>query len=306
MFFKFFWFLRRNRIDILHVHLAGCFLFALTAAFIANVKLRIITWHNMYSYPQRKRVNLKFLPSLGSFLILQYAANISHQIIAVSNMVKEYNCDYYSIARDKVAVIYNGINSNYILNQDLILSNKKENHKYKIGVVGKLIYQKGHIYLVDAMLELIKMIPNIELLIIGDGPLREALNKKCSDLNLNEYVNFLGNRSDVKEQLLKLNLFIMPSLFEGFSIALLEAMSAKVPIIATNVGGNSEAISHMNEGILIEPKKSKSIVESVRYAYENNFAVEKMAENAYAKFKTNFTVDIMMAQLYDIYEIVWN
>lgn len=93
----------------------------------------------------------------------------------------------------------------------------------------------------------------------------------------------------------------MPSLFEGFSIALLEAMAIALPIIATDVGGNAEAIINDKSGVIIPDKNINSLVEAIEYAYNNNIKTKEMGLNARKRFDQNFTIQRMMTSLDSIY-----
>ena len=109
--------------------------------------------------------------------------------------------------------------------------------------MGALQRQKGYFIMLDAVKEIIKKYPFIILKILGRGPDEEKIKKYICNNKLSDNVVLFGNRNDVPSILFKSDLFLMTSLWEGFSIALLEAMAVGLPIIATDVGGNSEAIN---------------------------------------------------------------
>ena len=93
----------------------------------------------------------------------------------------------------------------------------------------------------------------------------------------------------------------MVSLREGFSLAVLEAMSSSLPIIATNVGGNSEAVIHGESGLIIAPKNTNDIITSVRELFKDKEKKLRLSKNAFARFKDNFTSQQMMSKLYQCY-----
>jgi len=296
-------FLIKARIHLVHVHLTGCFIFALTAAFIAKTKTKIISWHNTYSYPYGERKPLQFKPTLYSYIILKYSAILSHKIVAVSERVKKMNCSFYNIDPEKVTVIHNGIDfSQKKADSKPDLMNAHEKDKpFTIGTVGSLIPQKGHRYLIEAIEVVQPEIPNLSVLIVGDGPLKDDLINETEKRCLQDAIKFLGWRNDVPELLRGLDLWVMPSLHEGFSIALLEAMAAKRPIIATDAGGNAEAIQNKENGLLIQSQSVKELADAILYFFKNPEERIRMGVNAQRTYQKGFTANIMSRKFDALY-----
>lgn len=122
-----------------------------------------------------------------------------------------------------------------------------------IAVVGTLKEQKGHRYLVEAGKEILSKRQNLHFLFIGDGPLLQELNRQAAESGLTERIHFLGNRDDVPDLLAASDLFVLPSLWEGLPMALIEAMASGMPIVATRVSGTQKAIIHEESGLLVPP-----------------------------------------------------
>lgn len=296
-------FLRNNEIDLIHVHLTGCFIFALSAAFFAKTKTKIISWHNTYSYPYGERKPLQFKPTLFSYIILKYSAFLSHNIVAVSERVKKMNCSFYNIDPEKVTVIHNGIDfcqKKADSKPDLMNAHEKDN-PFTIGTVGSLIPQKGHRYLIEAIEVVQPEIPNLSVLIVGDGPLKDDLINETEKRCLQDVIKFLGWRDDVPELLRSLDLWVMPSLYEGFSIALLEAMAAKRPIIATDAGGNAEAVQNKENGLLIQSQSVKELADAILYFFKNQEERIRMGVNAQRTYQKGFTANIMSRKFDALY-----
>jgi glycosyltransferase involved in cell wall biosynthesis len=123
--------------------------------------------------------------------------------------------------------------------------------QFVVGCVGRLVELKNHVAAIRAVARLAAVLPQLRLVLIGGGPLRERLGLLAHELGIADRVRFLGERNDARELLPGLDAFLMPSLTEGHSIALLEAMAAGLPIIATHVGGNPEIVSHEHTGLLV-------------------------------------------------------
>ncbi len=132
-----------------------------------------------------------------------------------------------------------------------------------IGSVGRLAEQKGYCYLIEAMPEILKAIPQAYTMIIGDGPLADELKHQAQELGVQDRVVFTGARADVPELLSCMNLFVSSSLWEGLPTVLLEAMAANVPIVATNIAGTNELIQNDQNGKLAEPRNSHDLAQSI-------------------------------------------
>ncbi len=120
-----------------------------------------------------------------------------------------------------------------------------------IGTVGRLHIQKGQRHLLDAFARLGRRIPGTHLVLIGDGPEAVGLKRRHRGLNLGRHATFLGAREDVADLLPQLDLFVLPSLWEGLPLTLMEAMAAGLAVIATDVDGNSELVEDGFDGILV-------------------------------------------------------
>ncbi|HXF60721.1 MAG TPA: glycosyltransferase, partial [Caldilineaceae bacterium] len=122
----------------------------------------------------------------------------------------------------------------------------------RVGVVGRLAEQKGHIYLLRA-LALVNQVLPVDAVVIGGGPLAEPLAAAATQLGIGERVHWLGRRDDVPALLASLDLLVSSSLWEGFPTVLLEAMAAGIPVIATDVSGSRELVQTGETGVLVPP-----------------------------------------------------
>lgn len=129
--------------------------------------------------------------------------------------------------------------------------------------VGRLSREKGHLFLIRSISGVIEKHPKTRFLIVGDGALRQELEKEAETLGVSACVRFLGVRTDVPDLLAAADLFVLPSLSEGLPMALLEAMSMEVPVIATDVGGIGGVVKDRQTGLLVPAGDPGAIVSSI-------------------------------------------
>lgn len=128
-----------------------------------------------------------------------------------------------------------------------------------IGNVARLSQEKGQTYLLEAMAEVVKTIPQAQLIVVGDGPCKKTLIKYTKRLHLEKHVKFLGEQKDIPRCLSIMDVFVLSSVKDSFPLSAREAMAMGKPIVATKVGGCSEIVSDGISGILVEPAQSKSL-----------------------------------------------
>jgi len=189
------------------------------------------------------------------------------QMIAVSEDLKNFVVERTGVATKRIRVIYNGVDPYVLPETDGIrtVRDEFELHRWDkvIGSVGSLYSVKGHIHLIRALPEILRVCPRTLVLLIGRGDQEAALKAEASRLGVDEHVRFLGFRNDVLLLLCLMDVFVLPSLSEGLSMALLEAMAAGRPIVATSVGGNGELVQEGKSGFLIPAENPHALADRV-------------------------------------------
>ncbi len=170
-----------------------------------------------------------------------------------------------------------------------------------VGTIGRLHEQKGYKYLIDAAKHLIEENKLIYFLIVGEGELRANLELQVSSLRIKDNVIFAGARTDIPRLMTLFDLFVLPSLWEGLPLVLLEAMVSRVPIVASAVDGVLEIIEHNQDGILIPPKSSRAIIDGINILLNDKKFASNLTFNAYKKVTTDFCLQKMVSGLEDIY-----
>lgn len=185
------------------------------------------------------------------------------QFVANSNFAKSY-WERLGIDPDKIDVVYNAIGETKVIPMDVRRQwGIDPTVKYVIGCVGNLAEGKGQEFLIHAFQKVLKDEPSVVLLMVGDGPKRDALTELTSRLNISESILFVGYESRAKEVIAGLDLLVAPSKTETFGRTLLEAMLLGTPIVAANVGGIPELVVHGRNGLLVEYDDEKGLADAI-------------------------------------------
>lgn len=278
-------YLKQERPRIVHTHLFGGDTWGRVAAILAHVPIIISTEHNT----NLDEGNLKRL-------VKKFLSFFTKKIIAVSQAVKNYSVAVDHINEKKMIVISNGID----INKFAAIPEKKYSSPPVIGIVGRLEKQKGHEFLFKA-LNLIKDIPWM-LWIVGEGSLKTRLKKLVKDLNLQERIIFLGTKSNIVEILSQIDIFVLPSLWEGLGLAVLEAAAAGKPIVASRVGGIPEIIEEKKNGLLVRPKDVQDLSRALRWMLTHEDEAAKMGQRARKIVKEKFDIKEMVEAYEKLYE----
>lgn len=204
---------------------------------------------------------------LGYRLLYRLVARWVNGFIAVSADVERAILQTIGPIQDKVTVICNGVDvrryQRRVARRRLCEQLGLPEEAWLMSVVGTFKVQKGHRFLIEAAPPVVARFPNLHLLLIGDGDLRDQEQAHAARLGLAEHVHFLGNRHDVPDLLAASDSFVLPSLWEGLPMALIEAMASGLPIIATAVSGTTQAIVPGETGLLVQPGRSAALSEAM-------------------------------------------
>lgn len=172
---------------------------------------------------------------------------------------------------------------------------------YVVGFTGRLSEQKGLHVLVEAFAGIHKSFPETKLLLVGDGSLRGLLEDQATRLCVQDSVIITGFRSDIPQLLAAMDLFVMTSLWEGLSRSLAEAMYANLPVVATDVGGTSDAIRNGETGWLIPPNDVEATSNAIREAIQHPNLARHYAAVGHAWARKAFDLDTMHRTIAEIY-----
>jgi len=167
---------------------------------------------------------------------------------------------------------------------------------------GRLHSVKGLDTLLQACSKALPTLPKAQLLILGEGPEESSLKNLASRLRITDSVLFLGRRDNVVEYLQSADVFILPSMSEGLSNSLLEAMACGLAVVATDVGGNVEAITHGCNGILVPPRDPAQLAQALIHLIDNSTLATELGEQARITVEKNYSLSSVVDQYVDLYQ----
>jgi glycosyltransferase involved in cell wall biosynthesis len=173
-----------------------------------------------------------------------------------------------------------------------------------IGTIGRLEERKGHADLLVAARTVLRMANGLRplVLIVGDGPLREDLARQAADLGVLDSVRFTGQLADVRVPLCAMDVFVLPSNAEGMPNALLEAMAARRPVVATEVGGMREVVDGERTGVLVPPRDPDALGRAILHLLADPARARRLGEAAQSRVAREFSARAMVGRLERLYE----
>src|SRR3989338_1390540 len=294
-------FLKKEKFDIVHCHTSKGGFIGRLAAKLAGAKIIIYSPHGDIFEGYFCKLATDFF-----ILLEKFAARFTDKIINLTKIEIERFLEHGIGTRHQLKQIYNGINIKYY--ERAMTSNLKKRDEFGLGkddfvcaTVGRLVPVKGHTYLIKAIQKVVKVIPEAKFLFVGDGELKSKLSEEIKSYDLQRNIFLLGARNDIATILSCINVFLLPSLNEGFGMALIEAMAARKPVIATNVGGVPEVIINGTTGILVPSKDPEAFSSAIIKLYNNPEMSLEMGLAGYSSARNLFDIKTTVREFEDLY-----
>lgn len=286
----------RDRLDLLHVNL-GTFPQnepASLAAILSRARLKVLTVHNADLTRKKK--------TLWSFI---FGRCFKHTI-AVNEFVQKELVEYYGFPFTRVHLIYNGAAQTI---RDGPVSGERK-LKYDVGEKERLILfparldpDKGHDVLIEALSIMPRDASPFKVFLAGEGKIEEALKLHAKERGLDNQIIFGGYQEDMDELYALCDFVILPSLTEGFPYALLEAMAARKPVLATDVGGVKMLVGVDGAGIVVPPNSPTALAEALRELLaESPERLRAMGEKGHQRVCEHFSSERMLEKTFACYE----
>ncbi|MDP2921597.1 MAG: glycosyltransferase family 4 protein [Candidatus Omnitrophota bacterium] len=256
----------------------------------------VTTCHGFFN----KNIGREILPAWGD------------RVIAISDAVKDNLVNYFRVDETRVSMIYNGIEVKKFL-KDFSEEEKRDlkdkfgiKRDYSvIGAISRFTPDKGHDSLLCALYQILKKKPNVQLVLVGDGEKRQDIEALSARLGISDNVVFVKPQLNTVSALAVMDVFMFtPARREGLGLALLEALSAGKPVVATDVGGISSIVKDNVNGFLVKPSMPELLVEPVLNLLKDKALYERMAEAGRETVIEKFSIDGMAERVEQVYKEV--
>lgn len=299
--------LSQKKFDVIHTHTSKAGFIGRLAA-IKNGIPKII--HTPHGSIYTKKNKIEGVPqfSLGKSLIRKaerFVGKDTTYLTVLSQHEREI-CINMGLGTEKnIIVIPNGID----YREFSISQRERNNVRIELNInpddlmllsVGRLSAEKGHSILIKAFLRALSDNPKLKLAIVGDGPLKSKLVKFSEQSENKGKILFYGYKKNIRKYLASADVFVLPSLYEGFGLAVIEAMAMGLPVIATTVGGIPEIISDGIEGYLVEPSNCIALATKILHLSASSETRRNMGVAGKEKAK-QFSLEKMLQGYYNLY-----
>ena len=290
--FRLYRFLRHERYTVVHTHTSKAGFVGRLAAWLARVPVILHTTHGFAFHERSSRAKRVFYSTLE-----RLAAYWCDRVVSVSEFHRRWALELGICGGDKIMAIPNGIAEPQSRMPALQLRRDWGAHNDDLVILstGRLAPEKGLEDLLKAASLLRRMGQRFRVVLAGDGPLRGQLENLARDLAISDQVTFLGYREDIPDLLAACDLVALPSLREGLSIALLEAMAAGKPIVATSIGSNVTVASQAEMALLVPPCDHQALSEAIIRCGRDPALRMRLGSNARRVFESRYTEEKMLS-----------
>lgn len=287
-----------RQIDVMHAHQYTPFFYAALARLYGRARFRLILTEHGRHYPD---VVSPLRRTLNRTLLSRYADIVN----ACCRFSADALAQNDGFRRIPVEVIENGIQFDRYQSQPDRSALRRQlgldsNRRY-IATVARFHPVKDHDSLIRAFAQLTSQYDDLDLLLVGDGTLREQLTSLVKSLGIENRVHFLGVRSDVPDILQAVDIFALTSLCEAASLTLLEAMAAGLPVVVTDVGGNPEIVRQGLDGFLAPRQAVDEIAQAIKKLLDDPEQARQMGISGRERVKEHYTLDRTITRYHQLY-----
>lgn len=286
-------FIRERRYDIVQTHDTTPLLYtALAKCYYPDFR-HIYTEHSgIYSCHPRHR-----------FMTWLALLSTDHAVMVSKNLLSFYQ-SHFPLTKPETSVIYNGLDFPVAPINARDSVSKEFGISAGVAIVGTAVRfypQKGIRYLIEAIPTVLAVHPETIFLLVGDGVERQMLERMAETAGIKEHVIFAGFRRDIARLIGAMDIYVLPSLWEGLPLALIEALMAKKAVVATDVGGNTEMIENGRTGFIVPPQKSDLLAERLISLIGSERLRDEFSENGQLYAKKHFSLAAMVADYERLY-----
>jgi len=289
---------KKNQIDIIHIQTSNYDggKRPILAAKLAGVKVILRTEHvppssNLKLY---SRYIIKPFDLLTNYIITDSNSNRNEQIRLLKRDPQKVYRSYCGIELEKFIPKHNPRKAKELLGFDPELP--------LVGAIGRLVEQKGHKYFVDAAARVIKEIGAVNFVIVGKGKLEKELREQVSRLGIAQYFHFAGFQSNYLPYVEAMDITVMSSIHEGFSLMMLEFMAMGKPCVFTDHPSFQEAIVNEESGLLVAVESGEALAQGILKLLGNPVLANQLGKNALARVRSEFSLERLIKDMMELYD----
>jgi len=292
--FKLIKLLKSMKPDIVHTYMFSANSYGRIAAILTRVPIIIASERSL---PEIGKDKSRYQISIDKLF-----ASFSHGIICNSYVANKILITKYSFDTKKVFTVHNGIDVGLFFRENS--KNQKKLARKVVGTIGRIDALKNHKLLLDMAKNVLDKSNNkdIKFLIVGEGPLRDELERHSQNLGIENKIVFTGERNDIPDLLQMMDVFVLTSNWEGLSNAIMEAMASSLPCVATDVGGNSELVLDGETGYIVSPNDPGAAAQKVLYLINDRLLAKEMGVKGRKRIEESFSAIKMIKNTEEVYD----
>ncbi len=271
---------------------------------IVHARSRVPAWIAYFACRSAKVVFITTCHGYYKKHLFSSVMGWAKRVIVLSNVIARHMIEDFSVPHDRIRLVPRSVDLEKFKYLD---PKEKRREVFNVGIVGRITPLKGHLHFIKAMARISRVIPRLKIWIVGDAPAskeayKEEVQVLVRRLGLWHCTEFLGTQRDVPGILAHLDLLVLATTtHEAFGRVVVEAQAAGVPVVATKVGGVIDIIEDGKNGQLVPPADPKSMAEAILRIFKDTQLAKDLAENAYARVKEKYNVELMVKNTLDVY-----
>ncbi|MFA7293896.1 MAG: lipopolysaccharide heptosyltransferase II [Candidatus Omnitrophota bacterium] len=271
---------------------------------IVHARSRVPAWIAYFACRRTKAVFITTCHGYYKKHFFSIVMGWAKRVIVLSNVIARHMIEDFGVPHERIRLVPRSVDLERFKYLD---PKSKRKDEFNVGIIGRITPLKGHLHFIKAMARISRVVPRLKIWIVGDAPAskeayKEEVQVLVRRLGLWHCTEFLGTQRDIPGILAHLDLVVLATTtHEAFGRVVVEAQASGVPVVATKVGGVIDIIEDGKNGLLVPPGDHKSMANAILRIYEDTQLARSLAENAYAKIKEKYTVELMVKNTLDVY-----